>query len=176
MSEEFYSLIKQANTTGIPKCAVDGCTANADNTGHRTKDGHPKYRQRFGVGPICTTHHRKFTKEAQALEYKKESYCENIDNRLGYVCTATIVKSSQLTVDHINGDPLDERPENKQTLCRNCHDYKTHLFKDYKTPGRKTLKMTSWNNTSVDTPEHFSSVIAVEALNLFKEVKKKSTK
>jgi 5-methylcytosine-specific restriction endonuclease McrA len=31
----------------------------------------------------------------------------------------------QLDVDHINGDHGDNRPENLQTLCSNCHRLKT---------------------------------------------------
>ena len=51
----------------------------------------------------------------------------------------------QLEVDHINGNPEDDREKNLQTLCNNCHAYKTHAFKDYATPGRKTLKESKKN-------------------------------
>lgn len=31
----------------------------------------------------------------------------------------------QLDIDHVNGDHGDDRPENLQTLCANCHRLKT---------------------------------------------------
>lgn len=72
-------------------------------------------------------------------KHRKE-YCENRDGRLGYKCRYKIRISAQLEVDHINGNPKDNREENLQTLCNNCHCYKTHMNKDYATPGRKSLK------------------------------------
>jgi 5-methylcytosine-specific restriction endonuclease McrA len=42
-------------------------------------------------------------------------------------------------VDHINGNPSDDRPENLQTLCAMCHTIKTIENGDAKTPGRKIL-------------------------------------
>ena len=72
----------------------------------------------------------------------RETYCENEDGRLGYECTTTIAWDGMLDVDHINGDPTDNRPENLQTLCKCCHAYKTWKFGDAKTPGRKALKVT----------------------------------
>ena len=72
-------------------------------------------------------------------KHRKE-YCENRDKRLGFKCNYKIRFSGQLQVDHINGKPDDDRPKNLQTLCANCHIYKTNMKKDYATPGRKTLK------------------------------------
>jgi hypothetical protein len=70
-------------------------------------------------------------------KYRKD-YCENLDGRLGFSCTTTILINDQLEVDHINGKPWDNRPKNLQTLCGCCHTYKTRIFKDYATPGRKS--------------------------------------
>lgn len=67
--------------------------------------------------------------------YRKD-FCENIDGRLGFHCTATIVWDGMLDVDHINGNPTDNREENLQTLCKCCHAYKTNKEEDYLTPGR----------------------------------------
>lgn len=72
-------------------------------------------------------------------KYRKD-FCENIDARLGFHCTYNVVIPAQLQVDHINGNPYDDRPKNLQTLCANCHVYKTFTYGDNSTPGRKSLK------------------------------------
>jgi 5-methylcytosine-specific restriction endonuclease McrA len=71
-------------------------------------------------------------------KYRK-TYCENIDERLGYKCTSTITMIAQLDVDHIDGNARNNKKENLQTLCKCCHTHKTITEKDYLTPGRKTL-------------------------------------
>ena len=68
-----------------------------------------------------------------------KTYCENVDSRLGFRCTTTIMLSSQLEVDHIDGNPSNDDGKNLQTLCGCCHTYKTLTEKDYLTPGRKAL-------------------------------------
>lgn len=70
-------------------------------------------------------------------------YCENIDGRLGEPCTSTILLSGQLEVDHIFPKSRAARlgwteeqinhPSNLQTLCRNCHAYKTITNRDRST-------------------------------------------
>lgn len=71
----------------------------------------------------------------------KKNYCENLDGRLGYVCTSTIKISTQLELDHIDGNPSNNVYENFQTLCSCCHVYKTIINEDHKSPGRKLLEI-----------------------------------
>jgi hypothetical protein len=71
------------------------------------------------------------------LKYRK-TYCENIDGRLGFVCTTSIVWNGMLDVDHIDGNPFHNSESNLQTLCKCCHSYKTNKSKDFLTPGRKS--------------------------------------
>ena len=73
----------------------------------------------------------------------KKEYCENKDGRLGFKCTAKIIHMTMLQVDHIDGNPSNNDPSNKQTLCANCHIYKRHMNQDYKTPGRKLFGIQS---------------------------------
>lgn len=71
-------------------------------------------------------------------------YCENIDGRLGFKCTTTIILDcGMLHGDHKNGVPWDHRPSNLQTLCSCCHSYKSHVFKDYASVGRRAAKLLS---------------------------------
>ena len=72
----------------------------------------------------------------------KKEYCENKDGRLGFKCTAKIIHRTMLQVDHIDGNPSNNDPSNKQTLCANCHRYKTFTEGDHKTPGRRKLGIT----------------------------------
>jgi 5-methylcytosine-specific restriction endonuclease McrA len=53
----------------------------------------------------------------------KKDYCET--------CGFVAVHSSQLDVDHIDGNNSNNEESNLQTLCANCHRLKTHLNKDY---------------------------------------------
>jgi 5-methylcytosine-specific restriction endonuclease McrA len=56
------------------------------------------------------------------IKFKKDK-CEH--------CGFIPMHSCQLDVDHINGDHEDNREENLQTLCANCHRLKSYLNKDY---------------------------------------------
>jgi 5-methylcytosine-specific restriction endonuclease McrA len=88
--------------------------------------------------------HQGIKSNSYGWDYKKfrKDYCENIDGRLGFVCTATIVEPMwQLDADHIDGDPTNNTEDNIQTLCKCCHAVKTKDSQDYLTDGRKTLKI-----------------------------------
>ncbi len=128
-----------------PKCQVPGCGKNAHNT---STTANPRWRkatwvkEEFGVeeGYVCGKHHMKNYDIGDWI-YKKhrKTYCENRDGRLGFICTANIQGDYMLDADHINGNPTDNRAENIQTLCANCHRAKTLQNNDYATAGRKTL-------------------------------------
>ena len=129
-----------------PKCIVDGCNKTGQHLGKYQWDGTPLFRDR------CHKHHMEYhaNLEGQTVEqwyngfhpYRKyrKDYCENKDGRLGFKCKYKIQIKAQLQVDHMNGNPTDHREENLQTLCANCHVYKTLFNKDYESPGRKYFK------------------------------------
>lgn len=119
-----------------PKCVVDGCNKSGHNTGQYRVDGTVIYRKK------CGTHHSMAYKMGDwVYKINRKDYCENIDGRLGFVCTSTIIDTAwQLDVDHIDGDPSNNDPSNHQTLCKCCHPIKTRNERDYLTPGRKMLK------------------------------------
>jgi len=129
-----------------PKCATSGCEKECHFIGNYRKDGSPIFRQFCGQCHIGSIVEKNGFDNVQTFlntrhpyrKYRKE-YCENIDARLGFVCTTNILFDVQLQVDHINGNPSDNREKNLQTLCACCHIFKTHMNKDYMTPGRKKL-------------------------------------
>jgi len=130
------------NTT----CAHPECEKERAQAGFRP-DGKPIYRKK------CDKHYREelaskkgfnsikeYYNSIHPIRKHKKDYCENIDGRLGFVCTSVIlIKSVQLHVDHIDGDPSNENVTNYQTLCASCHAYKGAINEDHKSPGRVTL-------------------------------------
>lgn len=150
-----------------PSCATPGCSEPRIPMQHHWFTGYPTFRpicqichdrqtaQRYrdrtnGAEWVETVadvvaHKNGFSSLTDYLnsrhpyrKYRKD-YCENQDSRLGYTCTTTIVIDAQLEVDHIDGNPSNNDPENLQTLCSCCHKYKTIINEDHKTPGRKEL-------------------------------------
>lgn len=86
------------------------------------------------------------------MKYKKKEYCENCNGILGYDCTYVIPKDINsrgiLTLEHWDGNPKNNQPDNLLTLCGNCAQYKTNLYEDWKTPGRnlKVVPGSNWVN------------------------------
>ena len=104
-----------------PMCKEEGCGNPADNAGNG------RWHTR------CSMHHKaKYQNKNGYNDYRghKKEYCENLDGRLGYTCTTTILIPDQLEVDHIDGDKDNDKPSNFQTLCSCCHRYKTKINGD----------------------------------------------
>ena len=143
----------------IPKCEIPNCNKIAQN--HSGGPNPTRRKSKWvakefgGEGYVCSKHHltkiainNGFEKINSFLNtkhpYKKyrKVFCENIDGRLGFKCTTTIIDPEwQLDTDHINGNPSDNREENLQTFCKCCHSIKTRDSKDYASPGRKSLNL-----------------------------------
>lgn len=115
-----------------PQCQVEGCNKLAHNT---NTTAYPKYRkatwvrEQYGVkeGYVCNKHHQKeYGIAGWAYKKYRKDYCENIDSRLGFKCTTTIIDADwQLEADHIDGNHNNNAEENIQTLCACCHRIKT---------------------------------------------------
>jgi 5-methylcytosine-specific restriction endonuclease McrA len=87
----------------------------------KLKSGRVRYRKRCEVcikqsRAIRLNGHRNYV-----LAHKK-SYCEE--------CGFVAVDKCQLDVDHIDGNRLNQSPDNFRTLCANCHRLKTKLNGD----------------------------------------------
>lgn len=116
-----------------------------------------EYKNKLAEDAGFLSHGDRSKASHKYLKYRK-TFCENIDGRLGFKCTTTIINpqthpkifeqntnvdpawNGLLHVDHIDGDPSNNNQENLQTLCVCCHTIKTALYEDYRSPGRKTLK------------------------------------
>ena len=101
-------------------CKVPGCTDRGQHTGHYRKDGSTVYRD------YCFFHHSQRLGNVT----DKKSFCENVDGRLGFICTTKIHNRTQLDIDHIDRDRDNNDPENLQTLCACCHRMK-NLYERY---------------------------------------------
>lgn len=100
-----------------PKCQIKGCDNYADNAGYG------KYHK------LCSSHHKgKYLMGDWRYKQHRKDFCENVDSRLGFKCTTTILAPNwQLEVDHKDGDNYNDEVDNLQTLCACCHKYKTML-------------------------------------------------
>ena len=120
-----------------PICPVEGC-------GRRLR---PNWRGGTGYRKLCNRHE----KQGRYGKSFKQLYCENVDGRLGFVCTATMLQSMMLSVDHIDGNRKHNAAENIQTLCLNCHSYKTIMSGDHLRGPYSTS--SSFSPTPRDTEE-----------------------
>ena len=74
----------------------------------------------------CKNRHRDTLNLTKApYRQHKKNNCEDPD------CTATILYSCQLTVDHIDGNRNNNDESNLMTLCHNCHALKSFRNNDY---------------------------------------------
>lgn len=107
---------------GRPKCIEPECNNPGQHMGRYRKDGSTIYRKQ------CAAHHALRFKLEGGYRIFKKKLCENIDGRLGFKCTTTILDRCMLDVDHIDKNHRNDNPENLQTLCSCCHNFKTRYF------------------------------------------------
>jgi hypothetical protein len=118
--DDFDLNLRRYNENGNQYCMHPGCHRTAKHMGNG-----------LGFNKYCQ--HHLYNKDSEYGDYRKFKYeigyCENIDGRLGYKCTMTIVDWSMLEVDHINGVHKDNYRENFQCLCSCCHRFKTKHYR-----------------------------------------------
>jgi hypothetical protein len=118
-----------------PKCLNDGCN-NPVIISRGTLSDPSKRTLRTVCNPCHLASYGK-TSLAEGVTEHKKTYCENTDGRLGFTCTTTIIFSGQLELDHIDGDHVNNIPENVQTLCKDCHAVKSWKNGDFKKKRKK---------------------------------------
>ena len=74
---------------------------------------------------------KRFTQMENKRRYKKKRPYTRVKKNYCETCGFVAVHSSQLDVDHIDGNKHNNDVSNLQTLCSNCHRLKTYLNKDY---------------------------------------------
>jgi hypothetical protein len=111
------------------------CNRNCDRLVHLinySATGTPKYRPYCGQCHLATMGKKPFK---EGVEPIKKTFCENSDSRLGFSCATNgeTLHSCMLDLDHIDGDHYHNVEKNIQTLCKNCHSYKTKMNGDNRT-------------------------------------------
>lgn len=126
----FNEIKSRADRRSAPTCKAAGCKKKTDLMG-TDSSGNPLYTI------YCPDHFNLSTAYAAV----RKNYCENIDGRLGHICTSNVWWEGMLDVDHIDENPTNNDLSNLQTLCKCCHAYKGNQFikENGVTPGRKTL-------------------------------------
>ena len=97
-------------------CSVCDTLVKIKTTGTKKPDGSTYWR--------CKRSYKESTARTQHPHrlYKKEA-CEE--------CGFFAKNPAQLHVDHIDGNKKNNDPSNFQTLCANCHAYKTAMNQDW---------------------------------------------
>jgi hypothetical protein len=117
-----------------PLCINHGCTRSVANCGSR-------YR------PVCShCHAAGYGKHpyASGVTPFRKGKCVNQDGRLGFKCAINYEQApwaiGKTEIDHIDGNHLNNTPENSQELCSLCHKYKGMLSGDFKNQNRYFYK------------------------------------
>ncbi len=114
-----------------PTCCNIGCDKLVHLINY-SSTGTPKYRPYCGRCHMATYGKKTFKEGVTPI---KKNYCENKDGRLNFICATngSELHSCMLDLDHIDGDHYHNVPDNIQTLCKNCHSYKTKMNGDNRT-------------------------------------------
>ena len=115
-----------------PYCDSEGCN-NLVKKGKVNKAGIQLYYTSCGTCCYLRENRKKqpykpMTKEQRArarANYKRKKYNGYVKLPNCEHCNFVVIHSSQLDIDHIDGNRENNSPQNLQTLCANCHRLKT---------------------------------------------------
>ncbi len=113
-----------------PICVNPGCGKPVTVSSGKITDLYPKWRVHCSH---CQGASYGGHPHAYGVTPFKKGTCSNTNERLGFPCVIDweLAKKASVRVateiDHINGDPEDNRIENLQELCPVCHRTKGSL-------------------------------------------------
>ena len=88
-----------------------------------------RYSKLKGRGRFCSSQcWANINKKLSNRKWLRETYLEDTCK----ICKFVAEDKCQLDLDHIDGDNSNNKYENFQTLCANCHRLKTHINNDGK--------------------------------------------
>ena len=131
------------------RCKEEGCM-NKGAMNHKPWKTDP-YKGERPRKYLCSTHiKKKYNSGSWAYKQYRKDYCENIDGRLGFKCTTTIVSVEyQLEVDHIDNDHDNNNLDNYQTLCSCCHRIKTKFDNENDTKALDLMNKIRLNTNKI---------------------------
>jgi len=112
------------------KCVTDGCSGAAKKGGKSVK-GFQLYKKLCGLCEDKLYGRERKSKwnpkygDRKYGGYEKKAQCES--------CGFVAIHRCQLDVDHVDGNNKNNNFINLQTLCANCHRFKTWVNKDWQT-------------------------------------------
>tara|TARA_B100000519_G_scaffold153997_1_gene135102 strand:+ start:39 stop:527 length:489 start_codon:yes stop_codon:yes gene_type:complete len=115
----------------IPLCVNHGCKKEVAIR-HWSAQGDPSLKTECGK---CSRN-RIHGKTIQGVIFHKKSFCQNKDGILGFTCPMDPERYHEFSsdifdMDHLDGNHLNNTPENVITLCKVCHAMKGKLSGDF---------------------------------------------
>jgi len=106
---------------------------------------HTVNKKRKKLRTVCGVHHT--TKKHLVDAWKLSKQCANAKGDItGTPCLVTdkFTNPSHLDIDHIDGNPFNNDPNNLQILCKLCHTDKTMRRRDHV----RSAKQKSFTSTA----------------------------
>ena len=116
-----------------PTCINYGCEKLVAPMTGKITDPNPRWRVHCGH---CQGASYGRQSHAKGVTPYKTGMCTNIDEHLGFKCFTNFRKmpknyKGRTQVDHKDGDPSNNDPNNLDELCVHCHNYKGQLSGDF---------------------------------------------